>query len=84
MYILRTKIIYTGKRASLPETQYSKYAECPTSFPCSKQYALNVTKAWLSKQTCNIDGQQLPTLLDVTCQVCLHTLLNVVACHWRH
>ena len=36
MYTLRTKIIYTGKRASLPETQYSKYAECPTSFPCSK------------------------------------------------
>ena len=26
--------------------------------------------------------QQLPTLLDVTCCVCLHTLLHVVACCW--
>ena len=29
---------------------------------------------------CNIVGQQLPTLLDVTCCVHLHTLLHVVAC----
>ena len=28
----------------------------------------------------NIVGQQLPTLLDVTCCVCLHTLLHVVGC----
>ena len=28
---------------------------------------------------CNIVGQQLPTLLDVTCCVHLHTLLHVVA-----
>ena len=28
----------------------------------------------------NIVGQQLPTLLDVTCYVRLHTLLHVVAC----
>ena len=26
----------------------------------------------------NIVGHQLPTLLDVTCYVCLHTLLHVV------
>ena len=29
---------------------------------------------------CNIVGQQLPTLLDVTCRVRLHTLLHVVRC----
>ena len=28
---------------------------------------------------CNIVGQQLPALLDVTCYVRLHTLLHVVA-----
>ena len=28
-------------------------------------------------------GQQLPTLLDVTCCVRLHTLLHVVACCWE-
>ena len=28
----------------------------------------------------NIVGQQLPTLLDVTCCVRLHTLLHVVGC----
>ena len=28
----------------------------------------------------NIVDQQLPTLLDVTCCVCLHTLLHVVGC----
>ena len=28
---------------------------------------------------CNIVGQQLPTLSDVTCWVRLHTLLHVVA-----
>ena len=28
----------------------------------------------------NIVGQQLPTLLDVTCCVCLHTLLHFVGC----
>ena len=28
----------------------------------------------------NIVGQQLPTLLDVTCSVRLHTLLHVVGC----
>ena len=27
---------------------------------------------------CNIVGQQLPTLLNVTCSVCLHILLHVV------
>ena len=35
MDILRTTIIYNGKRASLPETQYSNvnnYAECPDLF----------------------------------------------------
>ena len=31
----------------------------------------------------NIVGQQLPTLLDVTCSVRLHTLLHVVACSWE-
>ena len=30
----------------------------------------------------NIVGQQLPTLMDVTCCVRLHTLLHVVACCW--
>ena len=29
---------------------------------------------------CNIVDQQLPTLLEVTCCICLHTLLDVVAC----
>ena len=29
---------------------------------------------------CNIVDQQHPTLLDVTCCICLHTLLHVVAC----
>ena len=29
----------------------------------------------------NIVGQQLPTLLDVTCCVRLHTLLHVVGCY---
>ena len=29
---------------------------------------------------CNIVDQQLPTLLDVTCCICLHTLLHVVGC----
>ena len=28
----------------------------------------------------NIVGQQLPSLLDVTCYVCLYTLLHVVRC----
>ena len=28
----------------------------------------------------NIDDQQLPPLLNVTCCVCLHTLLHVVGC----
>ena len=31
---------------------------------------------------CNIIGQQLPTLLDVACCICFHTLLHVVACCW--
>ena len=31
----------------------------------------------------NIVGQQLPTLLDVTCSVRLHTLLHIVACSWE-
>ena len=31
----------------------------------------------------NVVGQQLPTLLDVTCYVRLHTLLHVVACYWE-
>ena len=31
----------------------------------------------------NIVGQQLPTLLDVTCCVCLHSLLHLVACCWE-
>ena len=30
----------------------------------------------------NIVGQQLPTLLDFTCCVRLHTLLHVVGCCW--
>jgi len=30
---------------------------------------------------CNIVGQQLPTLLDFTVCICLHTLLQVVACY---
>ena len=32
---------------------------------------------------CNIVGQQLPTLLDVTCCVRLHILLHVVGCCWE-
>ena len=31
----------------------------------------------------NIVGQQLPTLLDVTCCVRLHTLLHIVTCCWE-
>ena len=31
----------------------------------------------------NIVDQQLPTLLDVTCRVRLHTLLHVVVCFWE-
>ena len=31
----------------------------------------------------NFFGQQLPTLLDVTCCVRLHTLLHVAACCWE-
>ena len=31
----------------------------------------------------NIVGQQLLTLLDVTCCVRLHTLLHVEACCWK-
>ena len=31
---------------------------------------------------CNIVGQQLPTLLDFTVCICLHTLLQVVVCCW--
>ena len=31
----------------------------------------------------NIVGQQLPTLLDVTCCVHLHTLLHAVTCCWE-
>ena len=31
----------------------------------------------------NIVGQQLPTLLDVTCFARLHTLLHVEACCWE-
>ena len=31
----------------------------------------------------NIVGQQLPTLLDDTCCVCLHSLLHLVACCWE-
>ena len=31
----------------------------------------------------NIVSQQLPVLLDVTCYVCLDTLLHVVACCWE-
>ena len=31
----------------------------------------------------NIVGQQLPTLLDATCCVRLHTLLHVVPCCWE-
>ena len=31
----------------------------------------------------NIGGPRLPTLLDVKCYVCLHTLLHVVACCWE-
>ena len=31
----------------------------------------------------NIVGQQLPTLLDVTCSVRLHSRLHVVACSWE-
>ena len=30
----------------------------------------------------NIVDQQLPTLLDVTCCVRLHTMLHVVGCCW--
>ena len=32
---------------------------------------------------CNIVGQHLPTLLDVTCCVRLHILLHVVGCCWE-
>ena len=32
---------------------------------------------------CNIVGQQLPTLLDVTCCVRLYILLHVVGCCWE-
>jgi len=40
------------------------------------------------KEQCNINGrkivgQQLPTLVDVTYCVRLHTLLHVVACCWE-
>ena len=45
---------------------------------------------WTKKQSfkprangSNSIGQQLPTLLDVTCCVRLHTLLHVVACCWE-
>ena len=31
---------------------------------------------------CNIVGQQLPTFLDFTVCICLHTLLQVVVCCW--
>ena len=34
------------------------------------------------KRTQGIVGQQLPTLLEVTCCVGLHTLLHVVVCCW--
>ena len=39
-------------------------AECPTSFPCSKKYALNMTKSGRANGL-NIDGQDLPTLLGL-------------------
>ena len=31
----------------------------------------------------NFAGRQIPTFLDVTCRVRLHTVLHVVACCWE-
>ena len=47
-------------------------------------------REWTKKQSfkprangSNSVGQQLPTLFNVTCCVCLYTLLHVVACCWE-
>ena len=50
------------------------------SFNCIARFFPNLSTFLECPCGRNIVGQQLPTLLDVTCCVRLHTLLHVVAC----
>ena len=55
----------------------SSYVQCAL-----QPFAICTSAIKLGANGLNIVGQQLPTLLDVTCCVCFLTPLHVVVCCW--